>query len=417
MTKRVQKQGITYNLLPTKQFKSTRIHISFGNKLSRDTVTERALLPYLLRAISSKYPSRNVLNEKVENMYAAQFSGGSNKIGQSHFINFDINIIDDAYTIDNESLLVEALEFLNEIIFNPLLTEDILQEEKRLMDEYFLSIYNNKLRYAIRKLIKQMFIDEPFSISPMGHQSSLQQITLDDCKKAYHDMLHNDVINISVVGDFDPVEMTTLLDKHLPFKNRTQKLELLEYGNKKITEVTNTFVTQDVTQSKLVLGYRSEIRYMDEDYYPMMLFNQILGGSADSLLHNRIREELSLVYFISSSYSIYKGALFIYAGINYSDYQNTLDEIDNIITSIQNGELEDIHLDIAKKSIMNSIIESFDSNYSLAMKIESQNLFIREKSLEEVKELVQSITKEDIERVANAITLDTTLCLKGDNDE
>ena len=417
MTKRIKHKGININILKTTKFKSTRIHISFGSELNKDTVTERAILPYLLRAETKKYPSKMHINDYLENLYAAQFSVGTTKMGKTHFVQFDMSVIDDMYTINNENLFEEALLFLKEIIFNPVFSDDAFKEEYRLMEEYFLGLYANKMRLAVRELIQTMFENESFSINPLGDLESLKTLTIDNVKKVYQDMLLNDQVNISIVGNFDIDNTLELVNKHLYFDERDINLEFIDSETKEITKENTKTIIQEVTQSKVAIGYRFNVRYLDKQYYPAIIFNALLGGTSDSLLHQKIREELGLVYFVGSSYSIFKGAMFIHLGLNQSEYDNAIKEIDKVITSVIEGDFDLERVEIAKKSILSDIIESYDSNYSLVKKIESQTLFNRDVPLEKVKEMIENVKLDDIKEVAKLLIKDTTVLLRGQSNE
>ena len=417
MTKRIIQDNFHVNLQSTKKFKSTRIHISFGSDLTIEHVTKRALLPYLLRAVSTKFDTRAKMSSYLDNLYAAQFGVGSSKVGLSHFISFDLSVINDKYTIDNESLFEEGILFLKEIITNPLFKEDVFLDEKRLLSEYFLSVYANKMRVAIKHLQTEMFKEELYQVSALGIEEQVADITLKDVIDEYHHMITHDKITISVVGDINEQDVLAIINKHFTFKNRNKELELFESNPNTIIEPKEHILTQDVTQAKLAMGFRCDIRYLDSDYYAAIVFNNVFGGSSDSILHQRIREELGLVYFVSSSYDFYKGVLFVFAGINEEEYSRTTSEVEQILNTIIDGTLDKQYLDIAKKTIINNMIESRDSNYNLVIRLERKDLFDRDISLEESIENIKKVTFKQVQEVAKKIVLDTTVLLRGENNE
>lgn len=417
MKKKIKRNGITYNLEHTDKYKSIRIHLSFGNELSEKNVTCRALLPYLLRSVTEKYPTRDSLSNHLEHLYAAQLSVGSLKLGESHFISFDLSLINDKYTINNENLLEKGFSLLHEVLFRPLFKEDIFLAEKRLLEEYFLSNYANKLRFTLKELINTMFKEELYRIQPVGIEERLHDVLLEDVIKSYHSMMQNDEINISVVGDIDLDQVESYINTYLQFEERSITLKLLEDTNMHLVQNKHMEIIQDVNQAKLVQGYRFNVRYLDDIYYSALVYSTMLGGSSDSILHNIIREELGLAYFISSSYDIYKGVLLIYSGINYEEYDKASKAISKVLEDISSGTFSDSDLEIAKKSIINSFIESHDSNYSMVIRLERHNLFGREISLEDSIKQIQSITKEDVIKVSKLVAFDTSIILRGENNE
>jgi len=138
----------------------------------------------------------------------------------------------------------------------------------------------------------------------------------------------------------EKMKKSQLIKKAIEFYNRDVKLTQKRY-NEIIEE-------SDVNQSKLIIGYRTNTYYKDADYYPALIFNAIFGGTSESLLFNKIREEMGKVYFISTSYDPDKGVLFIYSGISSKDYEEVATAIDKILTDIINQDYSDKLLETIK---------------------------------------------------------------------
>ena len=66
----------------------------------------------------------------------------------------------------------------------------------------------------------------------------------------------------------------------------------------------------EVNQGKLIIGL--DIDFDNEDLrYDAMIYNSILGGSANSKLFQNVREKASLAYTASSNYYRFKNNIFI----------------------------------------------------------------------------------------------------------
>ncbi|MCK5388303.1 MAG: insulinase family protein [Candidatus Izimaplasma sp.] len=416
-TKTIYGNRYTLNMVKTEKFKTNRLQISFGNDLSELTISKRSLVPYLLKAISKKYNSREIMSAYLENMYAAHFNVGVSKIAKTHFINFDLSFINDQYTLNNELLFDKALEFLKEVLFNPLFKESIFSEEYRLMKEYFNGIYANKLKYAVREMNNVMFKDETYRLNALGEESLLNDVDLDSCLKTYENMIDNDTIIINVLGDIDFDIVEKSISEHFSFKERTYIPVLIDKSTKDFTKVTEIINKIDVNQAKLVIGYRIDAYYHTENYLGAIMFNTLFGGTGESLLFKEIRDNLGLVYFISSSYDPYKGVLFIVSGINKTDYSVVLETINNIIQKIIDQDYSDEFLNITKTMQINGYIESLDSNIGLAARVSRDSLFHDKFDIDEVISRINSVTKDDITRAAKSLRKDTIYLLRDDKDE
>lgn len=147
------------------------------------------------------------------------------------------------------------------------------------------------------------------------------------------------------------------------------------------------------------------------------MFNTLFGGTGESLLFKEIRDNLGLVYFISSSYDPYKGVLFIVSGINKTDYSVVLETINNIIQKIIDQDYSDEFLNITKTMQINGYIESLDSNIGLAARVSRDSLFHDKFDIDEVISRINSVTKDDITRAAKSLRKDTIYLLRDDKDE
>lgn len=416
-TKTLRNNKFTLNMVKTEKFKTVRIQLSFGNNLSSKNISNRSLIPYLLKAVSKKYDTRESMSAYLENMYAARLNAGVSKIAKSHFVNFDFSFINDQYTLENESLFTMALDFIKEILFNPYFNEVTFEEEKRLLREYFSGIYANKLKYAFKKMQNSMFKDEVYRINALGESETLEKASLKDCVTEYKSMLKNDLITINVVGDinFDLVEKE--INEIFPFTSREFILELIDKDIKEFTKENVIIEKIDVKQAKLVIGYRLDVRYLDNNYYDAIIFNTLFGGSSEGLLFKEIREIQGLVYFINSSYDPYKGVMFITSGINSSDYDKVIEAIDTMLNKIINQDYSNDLIKTAKTIQINGLIESLDSNLGLASRINRDSLFNEEYNPEKLIEKLNLVTKDGVSEVAKKLRKDTFFLLRDDKDE
>ena len=405
------------NILPTKKFKTNRLEIAFSNDLVEETATSRALLPYILKATTKKYASRQILQTHLENLYSAGFSASIKKMGLTQTITFDLSLINNKYTMNQENLFLEGLHFLKEVLFSPNFTPEIFKEEQRLLKEYFDGIYANKMRYAVKQTLHAMYQGEAFDVDAHGDQEKLMKLSLEDVKASYNDMMKNDHISINIVGDIDPEEVVAQIKDILPFEDRKKDLKLIDDIEKPKRTAQELFESQDIKQGKLCIGYQFPIYYDTEDYHKAIVFNAVLGSGPDSLLFRRIREELSLVYFIGSLFDYHKGSMLIYAGINQSEYQNVINEIDQTIDDLKTMNYVDTQLEIAKKNIISSLKQSLDSQGSLVTRINNLSLFNKTFDQEQLTKKIESVTKQDLADLTLKLKKDVSFLLRNDELE
>lgn len=169
----------------------------------------------------------------------------------------------------------------------------------------------------------------------------------------------------------------------------------------------------DVLQGKLVIGFRTNVLPADDEYYALMVYNGIFGGSPASKIFNNVREKMSLCYYASSSLDREKGIMFAQAGIDFENYQKTLDAILKQYDDIKNGEFSDEEFNNSKAAIINALLSYKDDISLIALYYSSKFGSGETISIDEACEKVKAVKKEQIVPVAKKTVLDTVYFLCG----
>ena len=410
--------GYTLTTIKTDKFKTNLISVSFQSEINRDTVTKRSLLPYVLRGATEKYPSKKALNTYLESLYGASLSTTVEKRGKTHNIKFYLSLANEKFLGHQEPLLEEGVALLKEVILKPLLVdgafkEPVVEIEKRLLKEYIESIYDDKVSYSLQKLVENMCQGETFSINSIGYADDLAEINGKNLMQTYEEMLNNNQVSVTVVGDIDPQHVYEIFSKQFNFAHRSVNQEVIDHEDKVIQEVKVIKEVQDISQGKLNIGYRTHTRIDDDDYLPLLVFNGIFGGYAHSKLFMNVREKESLCYYCASRLDNYKGVMYVYSGIESQNYDKALKIIDEQLKDMVSGNFSEKEIDLAKKSLINSKLESMDQASGMMAHEALNKLLKHPLSVEEWVAAVNAVTAEQVVAVAQKIKEDTVFFLTG----
>ena len=96
-----------------------------------------------------------------------------------------------------------------------------------------------------------------------------------------------------------------------------------------LSDLDDRFVEEalDVTQGKLVLGFRLGECMEDPDRAAIHVFNAVYGSGATSKLFMNVREKLSLCYYASSAVILRKGLMIVSSGISFENFEAAKAEI------------------------------------------------------------------------------------------
>ncbi|MDY4575923.1 MAG: pitrilysin family protein [Intestinibacter sp.] len=404
-------KNVNLTLIPEGKFKTNLVSVFISRKLDRDEVTKNALLPAVLKSGCSKYKTRSQLTDREEELYGAYLNTLISKRGENQILGFSILSVNEKYL--DEKILGQSIEFLNEVINNPLVVdggfnEEYLNVEKEIRKDIIIGIINDKANYAVKRATEIMFEGEPYSISGRGYVEDLDSINGVNLYEHYKKILKTSPIDIIVEGEFNEAEVVDLIKQKFTFE-REEIIDIpkSEYY-KEVKEVKEIHETMDIAQGKLVMGYRCNVDYLDKQkYYSLLLGSKILGGGADSKLFINVREKESLCYTIYSTIQKNKSTMLICSGIEAENYDKTVSLVKQQLQKVKDGDITETEISNAKIGFIDSLNSLNDeigrvSDFYLSQYIAKDN-----SSIEEIKDMINKATKEDIVDSFKNIELDT----------
>ena len=186
---------------------------------------------------------------------------------------------------------------------------------------------------------------------------------------------------------------------------------------KKVDEIKVIKEEMDITQGKLVMGYRCNVDYKDEfKYYSLFVGSNVLGGGPHSKLFVNVREKESLCYYIYSSLEKYKTSMFISSGIESENYDKTVELIGEQLKSLKEGKISDEELLNSKSAIISSLKTIKDSLGGSSDFYFSQSMGGTNTTVEKIIEMIEKVTVSDIVEAFKNIELDTIYFLSNNKE-
>ncbi len=406
-------ERIPTHFIKTDKFKTNTISIRFASNIDRSRITERVLLPSILYSGSRKYNSKRKINLLMEEMYDSSISFSMSKLGLSSVINISVSFVSDSYL--KEPMVEDIVDFLNEVIFNPFVENEefrqsSVDEEKRLLKEYFDSIKDDKTEYALRRMKEHLYGVEEFGISAIGYLEDLENIDGKTLYQEYLRMIQTDSAEIIITGDYENTDFLNKLD--LSGNHQVTVIDKPK-DTRPLREITETM---KLNQAKLNLGLRTGITHDSELYIPMIVANSVLGSSPNNLLFKTVREEHSLCYYIRSAYIPFNGAMYIYSGVSDSNIQKATKLILNEIENLKQGRFDSELLINSKKVLINDLLESLDRQSAIGGRVYLYNQVGKVFDLYKIMDDINAVSKKQVMEVASHIELELKYALSNKED-
>ena len=417
------KSGVTLHLIKNKNFKTDFTVIFLTMPLEKETITQNALLPAVLRSGSRKYQSYQKIIEELEMLYGAAFDCGVDKTGDNLVLKFFIESINDNYLPSKNNNLEKVINILTEIIFNPQVQNGAFNEtkvelEKKNLEMIINAQKDNKDFYAYDKCIKTMYKNQAYGLSKYGDKKDLSTINNKNLYEQYKQIIDTCKIDIIVSSDFQAEEVEKIINKNeliQAIKPREEKIKINDIKKEIKDIIKNPEEIKeelDVTQGKLVIGLDILPNRFEDFRYITIVYNAIFGGGVTSKLFQIVREKESLAYTTKSEYVMQKNNIFIRCGIECEKYQKTLDLIKKLLEDMKKGDFTDEEITKAKEYILAGVDSISEEQDSQILFLFGQELSKSSITIDKYKENIKNVTRDEIIEIANKIQINTIYFLK-----
>lgn len=298
-----------------------------------------------------------------------------------------------------------ALDVLSDLVLHPTFTPEELDREKGVILEE-IKIDEDNPDYLINELFTQNFwkgdaLGRPI-LGTKKTVSSFDQATLFNF---YRDRFTPRNMVFSAAGNLEHESFVAAVEHHFgslasspsyPFPHREapSSKSHITLKRKKALE-----------QVQFCLGVPAP-PVNHPDRYAIYLLNSILGGGMSSRLFQTIREDRGLAYSIFSEMSPFRdtGSLCIYAGVAIDKIQQTIELTLRELTRLKQEIVGFPELNRAKDQLKSNMVMGLESCSSRMANLARQQMYFgRFFGVEEITREIETVTPEDLQRLAHEL--------------
>lgn len=410
--------GVFLTAVQTRKFKSSYWSIRLLTPLSEETAAMNAVLPRVLRRGTASCPDQEQLAAVLDEMYGGAIEPLVGKRGEVHCFGFVASFLDDALVPDETPLLDQAASLLGDLLLRPVtrngrLKSDYVDSERENLLAEIRSQINDKRSYVQLRMTEEMCAQEPYRLNRLGSLERAQKINVSRLNRHYQEVLSTARIEVYYCGSAAAEQVEQAWREALLGLPRYQVQELT--GTTLCQPETVRQVTErlEVTQGKLVMGFRTGTDLTSVRYPALMVANALFGGTSNSKLFLQVRERLSLCYYVNSSLDKFKGLLFVQAGAEFAQLEQVQAEILTQLEQVQAGAFSEEELQAAKRALIRTYRGELDVPNQLEDFWLGQNLAGLRFGPDDLAALVADVDAQQAAEAANLIRLDTVYRLLG----
>lgn len=210
--------------------------------------------------------------------------------------------------------LEESLALLSEVFFEPAFEPEELEKERQTTLAGIRRSQDDLLSFTLRHFYSELYPNHGYGLPAIGLTESVGEITRAQVINS-HEEITAGPFRIVAVGNFDPEQLRTLLQKHFVSRLPGHTSDDISIASPTPGIPKTITLSRASEQSYLVAGFPA-LAPADPAYVAARVLNTVLGEGMSSRLFQTLREEQGLAYATGSSYGALKlgGQLFGYIG-------------------------------------------------------------------------------------------------------
>ena len=410
--------GVTLRCCRDDRFKQNVLSFQFLRPMCREEAALNALLPAVLLRGCRSAPDMRSITLKLDDLYGASAGALVRRIGDIHCTGLSCGFIDDRFALEGDRLLTPVVEFLAELLLDPV-TEDgafsqaYVQTEQQNLIWAIEAQRNDKRSYATNQLLNKMCKADSFGIPRLGTIADVEAITPRSLYAHYQKILQTSPIHIFYVGS---AEAETVAEALRPLVSRLAKAPIVLPAQTGFapTDFAEYEEVLDVAQGKLCMGYATPINLRDPRYAAVQMCNTILGAGMTSKLFMQVREKMSLCYDIGSGFYGSKGIMTVAAGIEFDKKDIVQQEILRQLQEIRDGNITENELNAAREALLSNLRSTHDSPGAIESYYASAAISGIGMTPAVFMERIRAVTAADVSAAAKTLQLCTVYFLKGE---
>ncbi|MBM4763917.1 pitrilysin family protein [Bacillus sp. B15-48] len=297
-----------------------------------------------------------------------------------------------------------ALEVLADMFFHSTFESGELDKEKNVVYEE-IKMYEDTPDDIVHDLLSRAIYDEHSLGYPiLGTEETLKTFTADTLKQYMHDTYTPENVVISIAGNIEETFISSVEKLFGSYEAGKEQIECQQPA----FHANQISRKKDTEQAHLCIGFEG-LQIGDPEVYSLITLNNILGGSMSSRLFQDVREQRGLAYSVFSYHSAFKdtGVLTVYSGTGAKQLNVLFETIQETLNKLKSEGITDKELNNSKEQLKGSLMLSLESTNSRMSRNGKNELVLGyHRSLDEIIEQINDVTKEKVDQLANRIFTD-----------
>jgi len=288
----------------------------------------------------------------------------------------------------------DAFNVLFDLVTKPLFPSKEIESEKRVVLEEIAMYEDDPVALSEENLLKMIWGDSPYGRPIAGKSETVMAINAEQIKDFFekHYLARNLVIVI--IGNLASVDLNYIKKKMNEIKDG--RVETLHLEPTPLDPSMVIVEKKDLNQINVSMGIPT-VKRSDKINYALSITSTILGSGMSSILFDRLREKLGLVYSISSSNQSHTfcGEFTINFSTSVKNLLKAIKEVKNVLNELPE-EIEK-QLEYGKKKVQGRLLMSTESTLAtMYMMVDDYFTIGKIRGIDEITDEIEKVKKSDV---------------------
>ena len=263
-----------------------------------------------------------------------------------------------------------GLDLLSTILTQATFAEKNIEKVRTRITNELVQFWDNPTEFVGQLVREKIYKNHPYHKNMFGSLESLKKITKEDLLNSYKLFVSPVQAHLAIVGDLEEIDVVNVVWQSL---GKWQGNQIPEIIFPLVEPVHKETIVFPINRDQMVLAFAGlSVSRTDPKYDSLLLFDQIFAGgvlgSMSSYLF-QIREQTGLFYTIGGSLVAgadeQPGFVFIRTVVSHDNSAQAEQLIEQTIENVKN-KITQSDLEHARNAIVNSLVDSFESNFACA---------------------------------------------------
>jgi zinc protease len=209
------------------------------------------------------------------------------------------------YTLLPSESFQKGLDIQSDVLWRSVVDSAELAKESKVIIQEIKRKLDNPTSYSYEKLLGLAFDSHWIRRWRMGSESQVASWSRETVRNYYHQAYRPENIILAVVGDIDTTAALQLVEKYYAGQANQKGLEAVSPSEPPQAKFKYGRMTADINRNITYVGFHTP-GVLSDDYYPLLVMDNIMSGGRSSRLYTEIKENQGLADVVNSSYDAYK---------------------------------------------------------------------------------------------------------------